>query len=216
MKQYDIIENFPLFPLSLVAFPGEQLKLHIFEPRYRQLIGESIEQGTPFGIPAVIDGKLSGYGTIMTVDTLVNTYQDGKMDIVTRGTGWFELLEYDRMIPGKLYPGGTIKVQGWDDISDIVLTVRLKALISELYEIMNITNVILESDQDFRTYQIAHRVGLNVEQELEFLKTEKETDRQGYLIRHLEYLIPIVRQAEDLRRKAELNGHFASLSLPDF
>jgi hypothetical protein len=57
---------------------------------------------------------------------------------------------------------------------------------------------------------------LNVEQELEFLKTEKETDRQKYLIRHLEYLIPIVRQAEDLRRKAELNGHFASLSLPDF
>ncbi|HEY0108163.1 MAG TPA: LON peptidase substrate-binding domain-containing protein, partial [Fibrella sp.] len=73
----------PLFPLSLVVYPGEDLNLHIFEPRYRQLVSECIEEEKTFGIPAFIENKLPGYGTEVHVTTLHKRYDDGRMDVKT-------------------------------------------------------------------------------------------------------------------------------------
>ena len=79
----------PIFPLSVIVFPGENLNLHIFEPRYKQLITECFEQKKPFGIPAVVDKELKELGTLVEVSEIRKVYDDGKMDITTRGVKVF-------------------------------------------------------------------------------------------------------------------------------
>ncbi|MCU0326286.1 MAG: LON peptidase substrate-binding domain-containing protein [Spirosomaceae bacterium] len=81
----------PFFPLNLVAYPHEDLNLHIFEPRYRQLINECLETGQTFGIPPFINNRLLGYGTEMKVVELSKRYENGRMDIKTRGLRIFRI-----------------------------------------------------------------------------------------------------------------------------
>ena len=71
----------PIFPLSIVVYPGENLNLHIFEPRYKQLINECHTEGKSFGIPTVINNKLNDIGTLVKITEIVNTHETGEMDI---------------------------------------------------------------------------------------------------------------------------------------
>ena len=91
----------PIFPLGIVVYPGEHLNLHIFEPRYRQLIKDSFENKKPFGIPAVIKNKLSEMGTLVQVMEISKLYDDGKMDIKTLGMDVFTILEIVNELPEK-------------------------------------------------------------------------------------------------------------------
>ena len=68
----------PIFPLGIVVYPGEQLNLHIFEPRYKQLINESYETKKPFGIPAVVNEKINDMGTLVQVKEISQVYEDVK------------------------------------------------------------------------------------------------------------------------------------------
>ena len=77
----------PIFPLALVVFPGENLNLHIFEPKYKQLINEGHQAKKPFGIPIVIDNKLNELGGLVEITEISKTYDTGEMDIKTKGLG---------------------------------------------------------------------------------------------------------------------------------
>jgi ATP-dependent Lon protease len=204
----------PLFPLSIVVFPGEELKLHIFEPRYKQLIHDCKKDGLSFGIPPYIEGKSLYVGTELKLKEIKTVYEDGKMDIIATGIGWFEIAEFYRILHGKLYPGGKIIRKTWDIESDIVLSARLVGLIEELYHIMKITNVPIPDAQAFKTHIIGHKLGLNIEQEIHLLTLGDEVSKQKYLISHLESLIPILVETENLRKKAEMNGHFQNIIPP--
>ena len=83
----------PIFPLSIVVYPGETLNLHIFEDRYKQLVKESIDSKKPFGIPAVIDNGVADLGTSVAVINVAKEYEDGKMDITVQGLQVFRILE---------------------------------------------------------------------------------------------------------------------------
>jgi len=208
------MDKIALFPLSLVVFPGEELRLHIFEPRYKQLIHDCTTGKTTFGIPPYFEGKDLRFGTEIEVTEIVKKYDDGQMDIKAKGIGWFEIDAFYRVMHGKLYPGGTIKRLPWDDESDIVYAQKLVTLIHELYRTMNITNINIASIEKFRSYQLGHKLGLSIDQELEMLMIPEESERQLFLISHLENLLPLVKQAETLRKRAELNGHFQNIIPP--
>lgn len=98
----------PIFPLGIVVYPGEELNLHIFEPRYRQLINECREQGKPFGIPTVIENRLQDFGSLVEITEIVKVHENGEMDIRTRGQRVFRILEVIRSIPDKLYSGAIV------------------------------------------------------------------------------------------------------------
>ncbi|MEJ7674751.1 MAG: LON peptidase substrate-binding domain-containing protein [Chitinophagaceae bacterium] len=83
----------PIFPLTIVVYPGEELNLHIFEPRYIQLVTECIVDKKPFGIPAVIGNSMNELGTLMEITELSKTYDNGEMDIKTKGQKIFRILE---------------------------------------------------------------------------------------------------------------------------
>lgn len=204
----------PLFPLSMVVLPGEELKLHIFEPRYKQMFFDIKTNNISFGIPPYLEGKSLKYGTELELIEIVKQYEDGKLDIKAKAIGWFEISAFYKIMPGKLYPGGEVKRMPWSDEGDFLLNIKLVDLIKELYEIMKIHNVFVQSPENFKTYQLIHKVGMDIDQELHMLTLHDETDKQIYMISHLESLLPVVRQAEELRKRAELNGHFQNVIPP--
>lgn len=204
-----IEKELPLFPLNLVAYPGEELNLHIFEPRYRQLVMECLNTNSTFGVPSYVLSKIE-YGTEVKITKLEKTYEDGRMDIRTVGLSIFKVIDFVSPWPGKLYSGGTVEmVQNTAD-GDVVLQEELYKLASDLFEWLGMQELV-KFDQKLLTYTIAHKIGLSKEQEYELLKTSSERKRQEYLINYLKLTIPIVKQMEQAKDRIRQNGHFKHL-----
>ena len=206
----------PLFPLNLVAFPGENLNLHIFEPRYRQLIHECETEGKTFIICPHYNGKNLPVGAEMKLVKIEKKYDNGKMDVRTEGVGLVKINAFYKTVIGKLYPGAEIERMHWDQDSNFRKNKELLSLLKELYLIMNVENVPLKSPALFRTYEVAHKVGFSFQQEIEFLKLGREVERQMYMIDHLNHILPIVKEMESMKSKAKLNGHFKNVIPPEF
>lgn len=204
----------PLFPLQLVVFPGEKLNLHIFEPRYKQLIVECEKENKSFGIPYVVDNKPKKIGTEVELIAIKKIYPDGKMDINTRGKGLFKIKEFHRQLDNRLYPGGEIERIDTDLKGDIVLYSKIRDMISELYNFMHIDKEPPDLNDGFTSFDIAHKMGLSNDQEYELLTMESEEIRQEYLINHLEKFLPAVKEMENLRKKIQMNGHFKNVIPP--
>lgn len=206
----------PCFPLNLVAFPGEMLNLHIFEPRYKQLVHDCDQEDQTFIICPHYNGKNLPYGTEMKLVQIAKKYENGKMDIRTEGLAPVKIHAFYRNIIGKLYPGAEIEHLPWDDKSNFKLNKSLLSLIEELYTVMAVDNIDLKSAALFRTSQVAHKVGFSFQQEIEFLKLASEVSRQQYMIQHIEHILPIVKEMEAMKNKARLNGHFKNEIPPKF
>lgn len=205
----------PLFPLQLVVFPGERLNLHIFEPRYRQLIREVQENGTTFGIPSYIGGRVMEIGTEIRLLSIEKQYSDGKMDIRTEGVGIFRILEMYRVAPGKLYAGADIDRIPVRDGGSPLRAEEILRLAGELFALLSV-NRKLPVQEQFYTFDIAHHVGFSQEQEYRFLCLEDEENRQEFMLDHLRLMLPAAQQMQQLRERALLNGHFRHLDPPDF
>src|SRR5690349_19282975 len=102
----------PIFPLSIVVFPGEKLNLHIFEPRYKQLISDCVSSQKPFGIPTVLKENVAEMGTLVQIKEVSKVYEDGRMDIKTEGIAVFKILEVIKELPEKLYSGAIVNYPG--------------------------------------------------------------------------------------------------------
>src|SRR5579863_5272170 len=82
----------PLFPLDAVLLPGASLPLHVFEPRYKEMIGECLERKQAFGVLRVKDGEVAEIGCTAEILNVVKRYDDGRMDIITQGRQRFEVM----------------------------------------------------------------------------------------------------------------------------
>lgn len=205
----------PLFPLGLVVFPGESLNLHIFEPRYQQLINECESDGITFGIPPLFEKKLANFGTEIRLVEISKRHPDGRLYIKTEGIGLFKIKKFHHTAPDKLYAGADIEEVSYTTEPDVMMNMKILEYVSELYSIMGINKELPDDPANFSTYVLAHHVGFSVHQELDFLQTTEETDRQRMIIDHLEHMIPIVREAEEMRVKVSMNGHFKDIIPPD-
>jgi len=99
------LTDFPLFPLPIVLLPTEAVPLHIFEDRYKTMIGICIEAQTEFGVAWMSDDGLKDVGCCASVVDVLETMEDGSMNILVRGTTPFRLIERSEQ---HLYPAGTI------------------------------------------------------------------------------------------------------------
>ena len=86
----------PLFPLEIVLFPGAPLPLHIFEPRYKEMIGECIMQDRPFGMVRVKESALSAIGCSASIVSVIKKYDDGRLDIAAEGSQRFEIKQVNQ------------------------------------------------------------------------------------------------------------------------
>ena len=104
------IQLFPFFPLELMAMPGEQIPLHIFEPRYRQLIEDCRNEQIVFGIPFVRDMRMEEYGALMQLERIKRVYRNETLDVDVRCVGIFRMLDYRDPLNEKLYSGGEVEI----------------------------------------------------------------------------------------------------------
>jgi len=206
------VTNFiPIFPLGIVVYPGEQLNLHIFEPRYKQLISECYEAKKPFGIPSVINDKINEMGTVVQVKEISKVYDDGKMDIKTEGLQVFRMLEMINSLPDKLYSGAIVSYPDNDEKGNRALMQGIVKGIKELHKLLNIEKKFAKPDGELWSYDVAHHAGLSLPEEYELLELMQELQRQEYLKRHLKKVIPVLAEMETLKEKVKLNGHFKNL-----
>jgi len=211
-----MVTTIPIFPLDLILFPGEKLNLHIFEPRYKQLINDTNEHQITFGIPYFQKGKGMEYGCTAELLSIKKTYKDGTMDIKNLGSSVFKIIEVHKNKDDKLYSSASIEyIEISSDVDDVI-TQKLSSLIDQLYQLMNINKPIPELKDTLFSYLVGHHVGLSKEQEFQLLIIESEKKRQEFLIKHLTDLIPVVTEMEALRKKIEMNGHFKDLKPPLF
>lgn len=196
----------PFFPLNLVAYPGEKLNLHIFEERYRQLISECLDSGGTFGIPTYLDNRLPGCGTEMKVTVLHKRHADGTMDVSTEGIRVFKIETFDNPAPGKLYAGGEITFLSEE--TDLIRPLpQLVELLEKLYGLLA-TPVEYDREKKPFSFQVAHKVGLSLQDEYELLTLPRESIRQQFLIQHLQKVIPVVTEMEQTKSRIRMNGHF--------
>lgn len=168
--------GFALFPLGLVALPHELVPLHIFEARYRVMVADCLEQGTEFGIIWSADDGLRDVGCAMEIADVLEELEDGRMNIITRGTRPFALLERSDALG---YPSGTVE---WlDDDDDEDLDTSLVADARDAYRelVRTATDRILDEDDvaDLDAYRMAATVEFGPRPKQELLELRNENDR---------------------------------------
>jgi uncharacterized protein len=213
---FNMTNFIPIFPLGIVVFPGEQLNLHIFEPRYKQLITECFADKKAFGIPVVINNKMADLGTLVEVTEITHTYEDGKMDVKTAGIKVFSLLEVIREVPEKLYSGAIVTYPENINTTSTLLLQRVINGVRALHRSLHISKEFKKPDEALCSYDVAHHAGLSLQEELEFLGLHQELQRLEYLKRHLAKVIPVMAEMETLKERIKLNGHFKNLGSLDF
>lgn len=205
-----------IFPLQIVVYPGEELNLHIFEPRYKQLINDYQETKKPFGIVAIIDDKISELGTLVEVVEITKLYDNGEMDVKTRGTSVFKLLEIVKEVPDKLYGGAIVNYPKNKFTSNKDLMPKLIESILKLHQLLQVQKQFKKPVDELLSYDVAHHTGLSLQEEYELLNLFNEVQRQEYLKQHLLKVLPIITEMEALKSRVQLNGHFKNLSSFDF
>ena len=202
----------PIFPLSIVVYPGEDLNLHIFEPKYKQLVKECFDQKKPFGMPVVINNKVNELGTLVDILEISKMYDTGEMDIKTKGQKVFRVLEIINEVPDKLYSGAIVSYPVNTGHGKKLLMAKVIAAIKELHKLLKVNKPFPKTEEHLSSYDVAHHAGLTLEEEYEFLSLTNELQRQEYLKRHLAKVLPVVAEMELLKEKIKLNGHFKNIS----
>ena len=206
----------PIFPLNNIVFPGQLLNLHIFEPRYKQLILECKEQGKGFGIPSVFKETLNEYGTEMELLEISKTYPDGEMDIKTRGLRAFRIIEVLREVPEKLYSAAIVYEVEHLPFDTEKLNPTLVDLVEKLHQLLGTSLNIYEKFENPLSFDLAQYVALNPEDQYRLLVATSEKARQWFLIQHLLKLIPSLEETERVKAKVQMNGHFRREVPPNF
>ncbi|MEP7278832.1 MAG: LON peptidase substrate-binding domain-containing protein [Bacteroidota bacterium] len=212
-----MINFIPIFPLGIVVYPGEQLNLHIFEPRYKQLITDCFAEKKMFGIPAVINSHLNEMGTLVSIAEITSVYDNGEMDIKTVGIKIFRVLETIKQVPDKMYSGAIVKYpENMEDGGKNDLMSKVLKAVRELHSHLKVQKEFKKPDEELNSYDIAHHAGLSLEEEYELLGLLQEVQRQEYLKRHLAKVLLVMVEMDQLKEKIKLNGHFKNLSSMDF
>ena len=201
----------PIFPLGIVVYPGEQLNLHIFEPRYKQLISECHQMKKPFGIPTVIENKLKDHGSLVEITEISAVHENGEMDIKTVGTRVFRVLEIIKEVPDKLYSGAIVTYPETYEKGLPDLMRKVMNSIRDLHELLKVKKEFTKEDEKLKAFDVAHHIGMSLEEEYELLGLFDERQRQEYIKRYLTKVIPMVAGMEQLKEKIKLNGHFKDL-----
>lgn len=206
----------PLFPLQLVVFPNEKVNLHIFEPRYKKLIRHCEENSTNFGITPHLNGELHNVGTELELLSIYNLQIDGSCDVELMGKRVFNVIDF--IYPEKLddYLEGSVDFLPLLHKRELRLQIILLDKLKELFEYLEIKKKLPEDANDLYSFDFGHYVGFNPMQELQFIQILDESERIEYLLKQLDVFIPQVLEVNNLKKRAQLNGHIKYLKPPTF
>ncbi|MDN3687569.1 LON peptidase substrate-binding domain-containing protein [Cyclobacterium jeungdonense] len=206
-------QELAFFPLKLVAFPQEDLNLHIFEPRYKELIQDCIQSGQSFGICTYLD-KLMPVGTEVSLVEISNEYDDGRMDIKTKGVKTFKILDFQNPLKDKLYAGGKVAFLPLDWQAPVEKLKAFETLLETFFDWMH--HAVDLKSTPINSFTYAHKIALKPSQEYQLLELSTEEERLDFLLDHLQNLIPVLKEIEASKNKIKMNGHFKYLDPLNF
>ncbi len=195
----------PLFPLQLVLFPGTQLPLHIFEDRYKEMIGDAIASGKEFGVVRAGDRGIVNTGCTAIVERVLRRYPDGRLDILVGGRRRFEILGLN---DEKSYLRGSVDFYDDDDFEPVPEEAQRKALegFEELKQLKGDEVEQPAAGHPRLSFQIAQPV-----EDLDFrqllLATRSEAQRMKQLAEFLSSYVTRERAIQHTRDVAPRNGH---------
>jgi len=201
----------PLFPLQVVLLPGSELPLHIFEDRYKEMIGEVIRERQEFGVVLANEKGIVNTGCTATIDKVLRQYGDGRMDILTRGRRRFEIMLLNDEKP---YLRGTVEF--FDDEESPAAPPELqKRAIAGYNELQAIhSNQPLESTEETNP-QLSFRLASPVA-DLSFrqllLATRSEAERLKQIAEFLPTFVVKQRRIQHVKQIAPRNGHGQGVS----
>lgn len=195
----------PLFPLDLVLLPGTPLPLHIFEPRYKEMIGECLENKALFGVVRAQETDLAEIGCTAEIIAVTKTYDDGRMDIVTQGRDRFELLEVNQ--DRSFLRGEVLLVTDEPEKAPPAEVERALELHKQILALANAEQDLPPDDETPLSYHLAGSLPLDLDFKQKLLATRSESQRIQTVIGYFETILPNLRRAIQIRKKAGGNGH---------
>ena len=206
----------PLFPLAVVAFPGQMLPLHIFESRYKAMIADCRVDGSdgdfrPFGISFGQDTTIhSPVGCSVVVEKIMNEYEDGRLDLITVGQERYRIVEIyeDR-------PYLTAAVEFFGDEEEEVDSGLVEKAQEQFWQLLGLveeeSGALLEKPALKESFQFAQASGLSLETKQRLLEITSENRRLQALVEHFGGLIPTLRERREEKKRVESNGRSRKL-----
>jgi Lon protease-like protein len=203
------VDEIGLFPLNLVLVPGEQAPLHIFEPRYRELISECLDFGNDFGLVLEDDEGLREVGTRCNVVEVIDRFPDGRLNVVVEATERFQLLE---VTDGRAFR--TAEVETLPDEPDTPLEDEVEEVLAAYARVVAAAEAELDDldlDADSVAYQIAARIDFGTEVKQGLLELRSERERVVKLAPMLNQAAEAVEREREIRTRAAGNGRVEPL-----
>jgi Lon protease-like protein len=194
-----------LFPLALVLAPTERVPLHIFEPRYKELIGECVASARPFGLLLEDDGGRRDIGTLADVKEVVHVFDDGRMNILVEGGERFRVLEWT---DGRSFPTAEVEpLEDEDPMSpDPTTEESALALFRQLAAVADAEIEEPHGASGSLAFEIAAHIDFGTHPKQELLELRSERDRLRRLIELLEQALDAMTRERDIRERAATNG----------
>lgn len=195
----------PLFPLDVVLLPGTPLPLHIFEPRYKEMIRECLVDEAPFGVVRALQEGLADIGCTAEIITVTKEYPDGRMDLVAQGRKRFEVLELNEersflraevlLVPDESVSTGE-QERG-----------RAVDLHREILSLAGAVQDLSSAEPTQLSFHLAASLPLDLDFKQKLLAMRSEDERLRTLTAYLEEILPKLRRVARTRQKASGNGH---------
>ncbi|HXX45276.1 MAG TPA: LON peptidase substrate-binding domain-containing protein [Candidatus Acidoferrales bacterium] len=197
----------PLFPLDVVLLPGMRLPLHIFEPRYKKMIGLCLRDHRDFGLILAATKAIATLGCTAEILEKTKDYSDGRMDIVTEGRAIFRLNE---LIDEKEYYEGDVE---YVEDEPSALDPKLEAQLIEAFE-QSYTFMSGRPPESFSSgepatlaYRMASQLPMELDKRQALLEMRSESDRRKLVLDWITDFLPKLMELQRLRQRAGGNGH---------
>ena len=187
----------PIFPLDLVLLPGVPLPLHIFEPRYKEMIAECLEQKKRFGVVRASSDGVAEIGCTAEIVSVTKKYDDGRMDILTRGVERFEVIELNQDRSFLQARISVVEDERHERAADMV-TQALR-LYGEIAKLAGTESSGPDEQAENLSFLLAGSLPLDLDFKQSLLSTLSEAKRLEAVIAYLEAILPGVRRAAKAR-----------------
>jgi len=195
----------PLFPLDVVLFPGTPLPLHIFEPRYKEMIAECLAQNRTFGVVRAVEQGLADVGCTAEIVTVVKEYPDGRLDLVTEGRKRFELVRINQ--ERSFLQAEILLIGDEPGAPSQEETARAVQLHSDVLAIAGAKQDLSAADPSLLSFYLAGSLPLDLDFKQKLLALRSEPERLTLLTAYFETILPNLQRAATARQRAGGNGH---------
>lgn len=188
----------PMFPLSIFPLPGELIPLHIFEPRYRQLLEDAETKDIAFGIYFNHVSNQEKMGSLVKLESVIKRYKTGESDIIVRCVDLLSMSKLFRTYRDKLYPGGEVELWHVDITQPMGGTLR--KYFTKYQSLIRLNH----TDKAVSLYDAANELNLGFEERLKLVRLTDDR-KESFLIARLKYQIQLLREVEKAKDVYHLN-----------